>query len=183
MKDIKNLTKDSRNLSYLLRHHPEEAHLNMDERGWVSIKELLANTGNTYDMEYLKYIVDTDEKKRYSISEDGGKIRANQGHSIPWVNPDLVEDTPPEILYHGTATRFLDSIYKEGIKSQQRNLVHLSKDKDTAIVAGKRHGKPVVLVIDTVEMQKDGNKFYRSANDLWFVNIVAPKYITGVIYE
>ena len=179
----KKLTKDSRYLSYLLRHHPEEANLTMDEQGWVSIRELIKNTGQLYTLEYLRFIVETDSKTRYAINETGTKIRANQGHSISSVNPDLIEAIPPDILYHGTAKRFVDSIMHTGITKQSRNLVHLSTDEDTAWKVGKRHGEPVVLVIDVQKMVKDNVKFYLSANNLWFTDIVDPEYIKNIIYS
>ena len=39
---------------------------------------------------------------------------------------------PPEILYHGTATKFLESIREKGILKRNRQYVHLSSDIETA---------------------------------------------------
>lgn len=172
-----NITKDSRYLSYLLRHHPESINLTLDSRGWANISELIKKTDGTFNMEYLEEIVRTDEKKRYSFNEDKTKIRANQGHSIN-VNPDLKEETPPKYLYHGTALRFLDAIKKEGIKKQSRSYVHLSKDEQTALKVGKRHGEPVILIIEAEKMYNDGIKFYKSENGVWLTDYVEPKYFT-----
>ena len=153
-----NITKDSRYLSYLLRHHPESINLTLDSKGWANIRELIEKSKDTFNMEYLEEIVRTDEKQRYSFNEDKTKIRANQGHSIN-VNPDLKEEVPPEFLYHGTALRFLDAIQKEGIKKQSRSYVHLSSDEQTAKKVGSRHGEPVILIIRAKEMYNEGNKF------------------------
>lgn len=170
-----NITKDSRYLSYLLRHHPESINLTLDDKGWANIRELIEKSKDTFNMEYLEEIVRTDEKQRYSFNEDKTKIRANQGHSIN-VNPDLKEEVPPEFLYHGTALRFLDAIQKEGIKKQSRSYVHLSSDEQTAKKVGSRHGEPVILIIRAKEMYNEGNKFYKSENGVWLTDYVEPKY-------
>ena len=168
--------KLSKYLSYLLRHHPEDANLTMDENGWVDIVELLNNTNGKFSMAILTRIVETDEKKRYSFDTNRTKIRANQGHSID-VNPDLEKKTPPDILYHGTAERSFDSIMKTGIMHQTRRYVHLSKDYDTALKVGLRHGDAIVLELDTKTMSKDGIDFYISENGVWMTEYVDPKYI------
>ncbi len=87
-------------------------------------------TGKKLDMATLEKIVDTNDKKRFAFSEDKTKIRASQGHSID-IDLDLQPVKPPSILYHGTATRFLDSIMKTGLQKQNRTHVYLSKDIDT----------------------------------------------------
>jgi putative RNA 2'-phosphotransferase len=138
--------------------------------------------GKRIDFNTLKNIVETNDKQRYSFNDDYTKIRANQGHSIP-VNLQLVEKIPPDVLYHGTATRFLDSIMEEGITKQSRQYVHLSKDVETATKVGKRHGKSIVLVLDALNMYRDGVKFYLSDNGVWLTNYVSSKYIKAVQHE
>ncbi len=97
-------------------------------------------------------------------------------HSIP-VDVELEESQPPQYLYHGTADRFLDFIMGEGVKPMSRLYVHLSKDEETAVKVGQRHGKPVVLKIKAEEMWKDGIKFYLSQNGVWLTKHVDTKYI------
>ena len=126
-------------------------------------------------METLEDIVATDNKQRYSFNEDKSLIRANQGHSIP-VDVELKENEPPEFLYHGTATRFLNSILNDGLKPMSRLYVHLSKDIETAWKVGKRHGDPVILKINSRDMYKDGYKFYLSENGVWLTEKVDAKY-------
>lgn len=128
-------------------------------------------------MEQLEYIVLNNDKKRYSFNEDKSKIRARQGHSIN-VDVELKEAEPPEFLYHGTADRFLDSIMSDGLVPKSRLYVHLSKDEATAEKVGKRHGKPVVLKIETGRMAEDGFKFYLSENEVWLTKTVPPKYLS-----
>ena len=170
----------SKFISLVLRHKPEVAGITLDEFGWANVNQLLANmnrNGRQIDMCLLENIVDTDSKRRYSFNEDKTLIRANQGHSIP-VNVNLTETIPPDILYHGTATRFLDSIKQQGIKSMSRLYVHLSTDIETATKVGKRHGKCVVLSINTKQMYHDGIKFFLSENGVWLTEYVDWKYVT-----
>ena len=146
------MTKDrikqrSKLLSLILRHKPERAGLRLGEGGWVEIDDLLAglfamNKRMTRDQ--LLEVVETNDKKRFTISEDGKRIRAAQGHTVN-VDLKLKPVTPPDVLYHGTATRFLGSIQKEGLKPMNRDHVHLSADLETAIKVGMRHGKIVML--------------------------------------
>lgn len=169
-------------ISLVLRHKPDAAGINLDEHGWANVDELIAginNNGIYIDMKMLEDIVRSDNKQRYSFNEDKTLIRANQGHSIA-VDVELSEAVPPDILFHGTADRFLESIKKQGIKSQSRLYVHLSADYDTAMKVGKRHGKPVVLQIDAKEMYDRGEKFYLSANGVWLSKYVGIQYIREV---
>lgn len=168
------LTKKSKFISLVLRHKPETIGITLDSHGWAKVDELCK--GVDIDFETLKTIVDTDEKHRYSFNEDMTLIRANQGHSIP-VDVELKKVTPPDILYHGTATKYLDSILKEGLISKSRLYVHLSKDVETATKVGSRHGESVILVIDTKLMVKDGFDFYLSENGVWLTKQVPKEYI------
>lgn len=174
------LTKTSRFLSLILRHQPEVIGITIDEHGWADIGELIdgINKSGKYhiDMEILEEIVRTDNKQRYTISEDKSLIRANQGHSIP-VDVELEEKEPPEILFHGTAARFMDSINKQGLLPQSRLYVHLSKDTATAKNVGLRHGKPIVYAIKSGEMYRAGYKFYLSVNGVWLTKNVPTEFL------
>ena len=167
----KNVIKKGKQLSFLLRHDTDYA---FDEHGYRTIDDLIKN--HNFTMDELIYIVETNDKQRYEFNDNKSKIRARQGHSIN-VNVDLKQSTPPDILMHGTATRFLDSIMDNGIKKMSRNYVQLSEDYDTAIEVGKRHGKPVVLYVDTKKMKEDGCIFYLSNNNVWLTDYVHQKYI------
>lgn len=174
-----NTEKLSKFISLILRHKPEEIGITIDDFGWAKVEDLINGinkSGRNIDMEVLEEIVRTDNKQRYSFNEDKTKIRANQGHSIP-VNLELKELEPPNILYHGTATKSLEGIKSQGIKSMSRQWVHLSKDFETAKQIGSRHGKCVILIIDAERMYKDGIKFYLSENGVWLTEYIDPKYI------
>lgn len=170
--------KLGRFLSLVLRHKPSAAGITLDAHGWADVGELLSgvrHTGRQIDMDTLERIVRENNKRRYSFNEDHTKIRANQGHSIP-VDIELREEKPPRRLYHGTAERFLPSIRQEGIQKRTRQFVHLSADFQTAVEVGRRHGAPVVIVIDADAMARDGAVFYLSENGVWLCDYVAPEY-------
>lgn len=175
-------TKISKFLSLVLRHKPEAIGLTLDEQGWADIDELVdkanrSDQGITLTRSLLQDVVDSSDKKRFTVSENGQKIRAAQGHSVD-IDLQLKPVEPPEFLYHGTATRFLDSILKEGLKPQQRQHVHLSKDVETATAVGQRYGKPVILTIKALLMHEQGFSFYLSENGVWLTDAVPKAYIT-----
>lgn len=161
-------------ISLILRHKPETIGIQLDEHGWANVEELIVginNSGKNINMDMLEDIVATDNKGRYSFNEDKTLIRANQGHSIP-VDVELKQQEPPEFLYHGTATRYLDNILKEGLKPMSRLYVHLSKDINTAMQVGKRHGEPVVLKVCSGQMYRNGLEFFLSENRVWLTKNV-----------
>ena len=165
----------SKFLSYLLRHRPEAKNIILDKEGWASIDELIANAGFT--RAEIEQIVAEDKKTRYSISEDGTKIRANQGHSTDKVKITFEKAVPPITLYHGTVADSLVKILKEGLKPMKRHHVHLSADQRTAEdVGGRRKSDTVILTIDAKQMLADGIQFYKSENGVWLVEYVSPKY-------
>ena len=116
------------------------------------------------------------EKKRFALSDDGLRIRANQGHTVD-IELGLDPKTPPAVLYHGTAISNIESIKKTGINKGKRQHVHLSKDTETATKVGTRQGKPIILTINTEKMQQDGNTFFCSENGVWLTDFVAVEYI------
>ena len=165
-------------LSLVLRHNPQAAGITLDEHGWADVEALLTGvrrTGRQIDRETLERIVRENNKQRYAFNQDHSKIRANQGHSLQ-VDVELRRETPPQLLYHGTAIRFLDSIRREGLQRMSRQYVHLSGDYATALAVGRRHGSPVVLTIDAGAMAQDGAVFYRSENGVWLCQEVPPAY-------
>lgn len=176
----------SRYISFILRHRPDAIGLSLDKHGYIDVQNLIngikENSDFYIDLDILKFIVETDNKKRYSFSEDGTKIRANQGHSVK-VDLGLKEVKPPSVLYHGTGEKYLESILKEGLKSKSRMYVHLSSDVDTAISVGKRHGEPIVLDIDAERMYEDEYKFYLSENGIFLAESVPVKYINVACIE
>jgi putative RNA 2'-phosphotransferase len=171
--------KKSKFLSYVLRHSPESIGLTLDASGWAVIDALLARlaaTGPGMNRATLMEIVAADAKQRYTISEDGLRIRAAQGHSIK-VDLAISPVEPPETLYHGTAMGFVLSIRAEGLKPGGRQQVHLSADVATARAVGRRHGSPVVLLVASGEMHRNGHAFFRADNGVWLTDAVPPEFL------
>lgn len=171
-----NLRRLSTKISYVLRHDPSG--LEMDTQGWVNTGELLKHIG--IEKEILDEIVSSDTKTRYSYDDDKTMIRANQGHSIDFVDIEFDEVDPPDFLYHGTSPAFVDSILEKGLIKRTRQYVHLSLDIETAITVGKRHSKeasPVILRVESGKMSKKGYKFFLSKNGVWLAKHVPSMYI------
>lgn len=168
----------SKYIALILRHKPETIGIKLDEHGWADVSELIAGVSKTHplDMELLEKIVSEDEKQRYSFNEEKTLIRANQGHSVP-VDVELAETEPPEVLYHGTGEKYVSSIDAQGLIANSRLYVHLSKDVETALNVGQRHGKPVIYEVKSGEMNRDGFKFYLSVNGVWLTKVVPIKYL------
>lgn len=172
-------TRISKFLSLVLRHQPEIIGIQLDEQGWVSVDILLkqmAAHSHHLSKEILDHVVATNSKKRFAYNDDETKIRANQGHSVD-VDLNYKSRQPPAILYHGTAERALESIFKTGLEKRERHHVHLSMDVSTALSVGSRYGKPVLLVVAAGEMYTDGYSFYVSDNNVWLTEHVPVKYL------
>ena len=175
----KELIRTSKLLSLVLRHDPGAIGIELDENGWVDVDVLLAAIAEhkkPVSREALEEIVATNDKKRFAFSEDQKRIRASQGHSVE-IDLELEAVEPPEVLLHGTATRFVESILEKGLIPGSRQHVHLSADEVTAHKVGSRHGKPVIFEVDCVAMRAAGAEFFRSANGVWLTASVAPEFL------
>lgn len=170
----------SKFLSLILRHEPVRAGLTLDAAGWVDVDALMrgcAAAGFAFTRAELEAIVAGSDKQRFAFNADRTRIRANQGHSVE-VQLDYAAVPPPEVLYHGTAERFLNSIRAQGLRKAQRHHVHLSADRAVALEVGRRHGQPVVLVIAAGTMHRAGHVFFRSANGVWLTEHVPTTFLS-----
>ena len=176
-----NLVRTSKFLSLVLRHQPDVIGMQLDPEGWLEIDALIANAnkhGKHLSLELIHEVVANCDKQRFALSEDGLYIRANQGHSVEGVELNLEPLEPPETLFHGTVPNFIDSILQQGLQKRSRNHVHLSSDRETATKVGQRRGKPIILVVNSAIMHRDGFEFFRSANGFWLTAHVPPKYLS-----
>lgn len=180
MPKTKSSQRISRFMALVLRHEPDAANTVLDREGWTSVAELLRGmsaNGYAVTRDQLDAIVAEDAKGRYSFSSDGSKIRANQGHSVD-IQMTFEQLPPPPLLYHGTVSRSLDMIFRDGLRKMRRHHVHLSADFQTATDVGARRGRPIVLEVRAATMADDGYAFYRSSNGVWLVDAVPQIYLS-----
>jgi putative RNA 2'-phosphotransferase len=180
MNEVLSAQQLSKFLSFVLRHDPASIGLNIDAQGWALIDELVAKghaAGKQFGREELLQVVASSEKARFTLSADGVRVRAAQGHSFV-VDLGLLGREPPPVLFHGTATRFLESIFAQGLTPKARQQVHLSMDEATAQRVGQRHGKPVVLVVDAARMHQRGFSFYLAENGVWLTAHVPAEFLS-----
>lgn len=179
----------SKYLSYLLRHNPSDVGIELMEDGWVNTHKLIQAINDSDTNKYvvaLYHIIDivkNDNKQRYSFKSENNDeyayIRANQGHSIKGlkINFKLVE-TPPEYLYHGTSDKAAKGILDSGaLVPMSRQMVHLSKDIETATNVGKRHGKVALFRVNTNKAIEAGKRFYISENEVYLVDKLELDYL------
>ncbi len=183
VKDMDNrLIKISKYLSKHLRHQPDRIGIKLSPGGWVNVQELLAACANNQfpiTLEELQEVVATSDKQRFSFDSTDTLIRANQGHSVK-VDLQLQPVIPPQMLYHGTGQKSVESIMQTGLTKMSRHHVHLSLDIATAQTVGARHGKPVVLAVNAAAMHQAGYQFYCSDNGVWLVDAVPPEYLQKI---
>ncbi|NRF96973.1 RNA 2'-phosphotransferase [Paenibacillus dendritiformis] len=173
--------KLSKEISYALRHAPWEYELELDEEGWVSLDQLLAalrldQRWEAVAEQDIRNMMQGADKQRFEVAD--GKIRALYGHSVPRKIVKQAE-TPPPVVYHGTARRFAAQILKEGLRPMGRQYVHLSADKETAMLVGRRRdAAPVLLKVDAGMARNEGVMFYPGNHTIWLADIIPPKYIS-----
>lgn len=175
----KQATRLSKYLSLHLRHKPAAIGLKLQKGGWVCVEELLAAcaaNGVAISRDELAEVVVGSDKQRFAFSDDGTRIRAQQGHSVE-VDLQLLPATPPAVLYHGTAPAALPAIQRDGLQKMSRHHVHLSPDEETARRVGARRGRPVILTVDAAGLHAVGGVFYKSGNGVWLVDHVPPQFL------
>lgn len=175
----KQVTHISKFLSLVLRHQPETIGIQLDEKGWTDISVLLEKInghGIEIDREILNHVVETNSKKRFAFNEARDKIRASQGHSID-IDLGYTNQKPPQVLYHGTGEKSVQSILTTGLVKQSRQHVHLSTDIETAIKVGQRHGKPFVFKVLAEQMYEESFQFYISDNGVWLTDNVPSRFL------
>lgn len=172
--------RTSKLLALVLRHEPEAIGLTLDEYGWADVEALLmriATRGHRLNRDQLAELVRNNDKARYAFSDDGQRIRAVQGHSIP-VILGYTPIEPPDVLFHGTVERFMDSIRAQGLVPGERQYVHLSHDRQTAQAVGARRGRPVILEIAAGAMHRAGHAFLRADNGVWLTKAVPAAFFS-----
>lgn len=171
----------SKRLSYHLRHGPGDAGVELDRGGWADLGALLDGMasragGPPATREDVERVIATSDKQRFELSDDGRRIRARYGHSVP-VDLSLPPADPPATLFHGTTPAALPSIRRVGLTPQGRRQVHLSTERDQARRVGSRHGRPVVVEVDAGGLVGDGWRLVRATEEVWLADRVPPAYL------
>jgi putative RNA 2'-phosphotransferase len=176
---MKTLEQESKMLARWLRHRPDAIGLKLDKQGWADIGELLEKAlaaGTPITGDELVRLVGESDKQRFTLSSDGTRIRAAQGHSVV-VDLRLPFKKPPPVLFHGTVAKYLEAIRKQGLLPGTRHDVHLSASREIAADVGARRGTPVILLIETFPLVRDGYQFRRAENGVWLIQNVPPRYL------
>lgn len=172
----------SKAVSHALRHAPEEYDLDLDDEGWVEIGLLIRALGKKknewagLNIEDLRNMISQSEKTRHEI--DGNYIRAIYGHSVEG-KFQTKSTEPPQTLYHGTSHKAASVILKEGLKSMDRQYVHLSQMISEATRVGKRKDSvPVILKINAQKAYEEGVKFYKGNERIWLADFISSKFLS-----
>ncbi|KAI9487531.1 MAG: phosphotransferase KptA/Tpt1 [Benjaminiella poitrasii] len=187
----------SKLLSYILRHAAMKEKLNISDDGYIAVNDLLAHPKfKKVTFEQIRYVVDTNDKKRYELNEPQAAsnewfIRASQGHSIRSIkSEELLEvytgsiDTP---VIHGTTLKAWQQIKQQGLSKMNRNHIHfaIGLPGDPNVKSGIRNTSNIFIYIDTEKARQDGIKFYKSKNNVILSDgikgIIAPKYFRKVM--
>jgi len=181
IKKKKNYVKVSKFLSYILRHNPKKYGLELDKNGFADLNKVLKVLNNRFshlksDKNFLVNLIQESDKKRFQITDD--KIRAYYGHSIEKKINLTPTSNMPDKLYHGTTREAFKKIKHQGLRSKNRQYVHLSKDISTAKEVGRRRtNHPIILVIDTKNAKQSGINFYNSG-DMFLSDHIPPEFIS-----
>lgn len=175
------MSRESRQLSWLLRHGAREAGIDMDAAGWANVDAVLAATG--LDRAALERAVEQNDKGRLQL--DGEQIRACQGHStenmpvtIDALEASWTEIEPTAPLWHGTTIAALAGIAARGIEPIARTHVHLAEAPDSKV--GKRSRVEVLLEVSPACMRRAGLSVFRAQNGVVLVRRVPSDCITSV---
>lgn len=171
-----NRIRESKYLSYLLRHGAKDKNIRMSTDGFVEVDEILRipqSVQYKLNSEIIRGIVENNDKKRFELRTLNGKvyIRACQGHSIKDLDESRMMHTITSadecpLAVHGTFKRFLPAIESEGLKVMARNHIHMTTGYpgDADVISGMRNSCEVFIEIDVKKAMDDGIIFFRSAN-------------------
>lgn len=191
----KKLKRVSMSLSKILRHQAVNRNIKIDQGGWIKLDEIMKlNEFKNINFDEIMYIVENNNKKRFSLETRNGKmyIRANQGHSINNIKDDLLLKEITETDYidnvvHSTFIKNYSSIKTNGLSKMGRNHIHFAKSKNVS--SGIRKNAEVYIYIDVKKAMENGIKFYESDNGvilspgLGEKGIIFPEYFSKVEFS
>lgn len=195
------LSRLSHSLSWALRHKADGLGLTMTPDGFVPVEEIL-NCNHAkfrgYSLDDIRQVVEANDKQRFKLEErpaasySGSKvsqqeqqqrelsdeatilcIRANQGHSLSIVDPNLLlqrldanmlQSIP--VIVHGTYWEAWKSIQQSGLNRMSRTHIHFASGlpKEDEVISGMRKSCQVYVYVDARKCARDGVVFFRSDN-------------------
>lgn len=176
-------------MSVILRHKLVEYSLRPDAEGYVKLGNFLKLIHGLTEKK-VREIVETSDKQRFGLKELNGEtyIRANQGHSGETAK--LVSENGTRLtthikgIIHGTYSKFLPSILKDGLKRGGRKHIHFAKNLEA--ISGIRTTNDIIIVIRMKKAMEDGIVFFESANGVILSEgnegILKPHYFKEVKY-
>lgn len=188
-------TNLSKLLSKILRHKAVDEGLELRSDGFISLNTLLSRPKFrklNATVEKVQQVVQADSKTRFTLRQAANGellIRANQGHSIPLAELELVEvrdSAECPVVLHGTYLKHWPSIQLEGLKKMGRNHIHLATGRfgDPGVTSGIRKSCDLFIYIDIQKAMSDGITFLRSSNGVILTNgidgVLLPKYFIKV---
>ena len=175
------LEQIGRTMAGTLRHFPEKFGLEMDDQGFVSLRDFIGAL-KAHQRRYhwirphhIIAIIETDPKGRYQVSND--LIRATYGQTLD-LELKLPTDNIPDRLFYPTTPEEADIILETGLKPSDRRMVHLSKTYKDAFSAGSvRTNTPIILEIDAKMAVGEGTEIQRAGKTVFLVREVRPEYL------
>lgn len=174
----KELDSLGRTMAGVLRHFPERYGLDMDEHGFVDLRDFItALQIRNKKFRFLKPhhilgVIETDAKGRYEFRE--GRIRATYAHSFE-VDLDLPQDNIPTILYFPTTEEETQILLEIGLKPSDRKMVHLSHSYEDAMEAGRvRTDDPIILEVNTEKAIDQGVVIMKAGKTVYVTKETPP---------
>lgn len=170
-----------RTMAGVLRHFPQRYGLEMDEHGWVDLRDFITAVQiRNKRFRFLRPhhiigLIETDPKGRYQFLD--GKIRATYGHSLE-VELDLPTEGIPDVLYYPTTEEELHLLVEAGLRPSDRKMVHLSATYETAMEAGRvRSQSPVILDVDAKAARESGVVIQKAGKTVYTVKEVPGEFL------
>ncbi|XP_052827416.1 tRNA 2'-phosphotransferase 1-like [Octopus bimaculoides] len=162
----------SKYLSFILRHPKKDSRLQMDEEGYIYVKDILKTWKfRNLGLQDVLHIVETNDKQRFAVKQDVYErfmIRATQGHSVEVnlrLEPILDPEHFPKVV-HGTTYEAWQFIRCEGLKKMNRAYIHfaIGMPEDSGVISGMRSSSEICIFINLAKALYFGIKFFLSEN-------------------
>ncbi len=173
-----------RTMAGVLRHFPQRYGLEMDDHGWVDLRDLVTAIQIRHrKFKFLKphhiiALVQTDPKGRYQFEE--GRVRATYAHSID-LDLDLPTEDIPPVLYYPTTEEECSILLEIGLRPADRQWVHISDTLESATEAGQvRTADPVILKVDAEKAREEGVVIKKAGKYVYITKEVPPEFLSRV---